>query len=296
MRCVHVLKGGAFACRQCLPCRIRLRREWMFRILMEAKTHAHTSFLTLTYDDDHLPADRSLSPEVLTKFLKRLGYYRKGDPYRYFAIGEYGPLTFRPHYHAALFGVPVSDLPLVHAAWPFCDPVRATLTPLLPERAQYLAGYVTKKMTKADDPRLDGRYPEFARMSRMGVGGIGAASMDNIASLLLTNKHAKGFLEEEGDVPTFLKTDGRSLPTGRYLRSKLREKVGINPQSLLFQIQKEDIQLQKFDKNLSLLQEGTITLEAFDKAQGFVRSAEKVDQMALNLKRRGQLNKKGRSI
>lgn len=65
-------------------------------------------FVTLTYDDKHLPADGGLNKQHFQKFMKRLRK-RHGAPIRYFHCGEYGDETKRPHYHAILFGVDFSD-------------------------------------------------------------------------------------------------------------------------------------------------------------------------------------------
>jgi len=87
--------------------------------------------------------------------------------------------------------------------------------------AQYIAGYVTKKMTHRLDIRLDGRHPEFARMSLRP--GIGALAMHNVASDMM-----RWHLEKNGDVPTALRYGGKLLPLGRYLRRELRKMVGKN--------------------------------------------------------------------
>lgn len=299
MRCTYVLKGGHFACRQCLPCRIAIRREKTHRIMLEAKKHAHSSFLTLTYDDAHLPPFASLSPRDFQLWLKRFRLALGDTRLRFFGVGEYGELSRRPHYHAALFGVGADALPLVHATWKKCDPSRATLEPLVVERAQYLAGYVTKKMTKKSDPRLDGREPEFMRCSLKP--GIAATAVPDIAASLLTNPHAVAFLRQEGDVPTFLKTAGRTLPTGRYFRSKLREQLGYDL-SIAGKLRRQKFISEKEYAELQALYEATGTVAAFfEKKQGFYTSSpeerdQKVDQMALNLDARYRLNKKRRRI
>lgn len=90
--------------------------------------------------------------------------------------------------------------------------------------AQYIAGYVCKKMTAADDIRLNGRKPEFARMSLKP--GIGASMMDEVASILLQMDESD--LE---DVPTSLRHNGRLMPLGRYLRQQLRLRIGRDKKS-----------------------------------------------------------------
>lgn len=70
----------------------------------ESAYHDGSSFVTLTYDNEHLPADESVSKYEFQTFMKRL---RKsyGARIRYFACGEYGTESGRPHYHAIIFGL-----------------------------------------------------------------------------------------------------------------------------------------------------------------------------------------------
>lgn len=70
-------------------------------------------FITLTYDDEHLPPGAELSKRDLQLFIKRL---RKRNPgIRYFAVGEYGSQKGRPHYHAVIFNL--LDLSLITDSW-----------------------------------------------------------------------------------------------------------------------------------------------------------------------------------
>lgn len=84
------------------------------------------------------------------------------------------------------------------------------------ESMQYVAGYVLKKMTGKDDPRLEGRHPEFARMSNRH--GIGYDAMFDVADAILD--------DELEDVPSVLLHGTRKLPLGKYLRRKLRTMIG----------------------------------------------------------------------
>lgn len=210
----------AYACGQCLPCRINRRRLWTHRMILESMKHGDSCFVTLTYDDDHLPEGSTLVPKDTQDFLKRLRWCLEPRKLRYFLVGEYGDETQRPHYHAAFFGIGVTDASLINEAWGKGHTFTGVLTE---DSAQYVAGYVCKKMTNKDDPRLKGRYPEFARMSRRP--GIAAVAIDEIANVLDT-KYGKELVAETGDVPQSLKYGRKSMPLGRYLRGKLREKLG----------------------------------------------------------------------
>lgn len=100
-------------CGQCIGCRLERSRQWAMRCVDEASLYKDNSFVTLTYDDAHLPADRSLHPEDYTLFMKRLRQdvwrlsHRRGV--RFFHCGEYGEQFQRPHFHACLFNLAFQD-------------------------------------------------------------------------------------------------------------------------------------------------------------------------------------------
>lgn len=227
MKCVSPFVSGkaAFGCGQCMPCRFNKRREWTHRIMLEALDHEQKSFITLTYSDGTV---NSLDPAHIRDWLKRLRRRVEPGRVRYFCVGEYGDQSQRPHYHAALFGYPCCSAGMVVGGACQCRAclgVRETwgrghvfVGTLEPRSAQYVAGYVTKKMTSKEDARLHGRYPEFARMSLKP--GIGADAMWNVASVMMQYKL------EDRNVPLALNHGGRELPLGRYLRRKLRRMLG----------------------------------------------------------------------
>ena len=98
-------------CRQCTGCRIDHAAQWSLRLAHELQTQGnHGYFITLTYDDDHLPGDRSLDHHHVQLFIK---YLRREFPdlkITYFVCGEYGSQTQRPHYHLIMFGFSLDDL------------------------------------------------------------------------------------------------------------------------------------------------------------------------------------------
>lgn len=126
------------------------------RCVLESKLHERNSFITLTYNDEHLPKDQSLNRHHLTKFFKRLR--KQHGPYRYYACGEYGETTQRAHYHACLFGMDFADkIPFqkrgdhqlyiseeLNKLWGMGN---TSIGELNFETAAYTARYVTKKKT-----------------------------------------------------------------------------------------------------------------------------------------------------
>lgn len=204
-------------CGSCIGCRVSRAREWAVRCWLEFQQHDSACFVTLTYNDKHVPV--TLRKAHLSGWIKRLrarlyaddderriaaGKRKRGFPYRrfkFFACGEYGEETARPHYHALLFGLP--DCPPIHQAWTtptldakgrrqYLDGILLTeplgyvrVDPCTPETIAYVAGYVSKKFGLGELPgeRVDystgeiyDYQPPFILMSRGGRTGNGIAS------------------------------------------------------------------------------------------------------------------------
>lgn len=211
----------AYGCGQCLPCRINRRRLWVHRMLLEACTHREACFVTLTYDQAHHPADGNLSRRDLVLFFKRLRRAIAPLKFRYFGVGEYGETTWRPHYHAAIFGIGPSASTTINEAWGLGYTMTGTLSR---QSCSYVAGYVTKKLTRKGDGRLGGRTPEFACMSLRP--GIGAHSMATVAAALNDSTGAQLVARLAG-VPMTLMCGTSPMPLGRYLRQRLRSELGV---------------------------------------------------------------------
>lgn len=90
-------------CGQCIGCRVEKARQWAVRCVNEQQLHERSSFITLTYNNAHLPKDGSLNVKHWQKFAKRLR--KQQGPFRFYHCGEYGGKTRRPHYHACVFGL-----------------------------------------------------------------------------------------------------------------------------------------------------------------------------------------------
>lgn len=109
-------------CGRCDGCKLSYSKQWANRCLMELESHDSAFFVTLTYNDQFVPIsyytdENGVAYESLTLrkrdfqlFIKRLRQAFPDDRIRFFASGEYGDNTFRPHYHAILFGLHLDDL------------------------------------------------------------------------------------------------------------------------------------------------------------------------------------------
>lgn len=163
-------------CGRCAFCAATLRSDWALRLHYESRKFIGSKFVTLTYADSNLSWAHG-SPQLvksdLQNFFKRLR--KSGHKCRYFAVGEYGSQTYRPHYHIILFG----DVPdvAIRKAWARCN--RSTgkfyglglvhIGQVTQASIMYCLGYVVNgkswKMRK-------GRVRPFTVMSRRP--GIGA--------------------------------------------------------------------------------------------------------------------------
>lgn len=200
MECLHPVgtyrmdKSLAFRpCGQCVSCRINHSKQWAIRCVHEAHMHDQNCFITLTYNNDHLPSDRSVRKHEMQNFMKKLRSKNEGKKIRFFGCGEYGEQKSRPHYHLCLFGHEFDDL----ETWRHIEygtktmPLYTskklagiwkkgfhTIGELNYETAAYVARYVMKKITGSSKEALELKAKkygekelEFALMSRMpGIG------------------------------------------------------------------------------------------------------------------------------
>lgn len=183
-------------CGKCIGCKLEHSRQWALRCMHEKRLHTDSSFLTLTYDPAHLPSGGSLVKRDLQLFMKRL---RKqfGEGVRFFACGEYGEKSLRPHYHVLLLNKDFNDKRPISTGSEYTLYASKLLSQLWTsgshaigdvnfESAAYVARYCTKKITgpKAAD-HYKGRTPEFLVMSRRP--GIGSGYLDKYKTELYTH-------------------------------------------------------------------------------------------------------------
>lgn len=209
-------------CGRCIGCRIDRARDWTLRIVHEQKAHQglNCHFLTLTFDDAHLPSPPSIDVRHWQLFAYRV---RKAyGPFRFFMCGEYGARTARPHYHAIVFGLPLTDLKYwttrkgndtyksakLEALW---GQGMVEIGAVTSQSANYVARYSLKKVTgdPADDhyrwtdPDTGEQHqltPEFCNMSRRP--GIGATWYNRFH----TDFHVHDFAIKDGgktSIPRF---------------------------------------------------------------------------------------------
>lgn len=191
-------------CGCCIGCRLEYSRQWANRCMLELEYHDSAYFVTLTYDEEHVPVNyygcqytgEALPSMTLRKrdfqlFMKRLRF-KFGDGIRFFGAGEYGSNTFRPHYHLIIFGLHLDDLsvykeqrgftyynsPSLQECWsvnlgsprnPSYERLGyAVVAPVTWETCAYTARYVMKKLKGPSAQFYDdfSLEPPFTLMSR----------------------------------------------------------------------------------------------------------------------------------
>lgn len=156
-------------CGGCINCRLERSKQWALRCVHEASLYEENSFITLTFDDEHLnqrPNKWSLDKTEHQKFLKRLRKKYSDKKIKYYHCGEYGDENGRPHYHTLLFNHDFADKTLwkikngqeyyvskeLNDLWGkgYCIIGNVTF-----ESAAYVARYILKKITGKDAKKED---------------------------------------------------------------------------------------------------------------------------------------------
>lgn len=252
-------------CGKCIGCRMDYSAQWAIRISHETQMQEEAGnpsiFLTLTFDDEHLPTDESINKKHIQKFIKRLRKKYTGRKISYYAVGEYGEKSRRPHYHLIIFNCEFKDKELwtvknghsiytseiltrlwsdpdTHKPYGFANYGSVTY-----ESAAYVARYSTKKQygTKAKDHythvtrygELVDLTPEFALMSTkppIGLSWLNKYGSDIFPSdyVLRSGKNRKIIQK----VPTFYYRKLQELDpeTASAVREKRIEKISSGTQ------------------------------------------------------------------
>lgn len=215
-------------CGQCNACKLEHARQWAVRCTHEAQLHQQNAFVTLTYDNKHLPPHASLRPRDFVLFMKRLRKHltKKCEcgilhHVRFLQAGEYGKLG-RPHHHAILFDCHFPDQKTFRETSPGNITYRSAILESLwnqgfssigsvtPQSAAYVARYTLKKHTSdPNDNTRSIRHPEYITMSRRP--GIGQAWLERYYSDVYPTD----------EIAT---RDGRTSRPPRYYDERLRAK------------------------------------------------------------------------
>lgn len=203
MECIHpyILEGQEFPCGKCRACRVNHTREWALRLMHERQYWDDAIFLTLTYSDDHLPTRGTLVKRDVQLFIKRVRKDLIGRVIRYYAVGEYGEKTNRPHYHAIMFGLSYDDSELIRENWELGFIKVGYVTY---QSCRYVAEYCQKKLGgKPGREKYGSREYPFQLCSK----GIGARWAIDNQKRLMDN--------------LYITSEGKKFGIPRYYRKKL---------------------------------------------------------------------------
>lgn len=170
-------------CGLCFGCRCDNARMWSLRMMHERRYHTDAWFITLTYSPQHMPANGDLNYRHLELFFKNARHhFQDGDvPFKYFACGEYGDQSLRPHYHFAAFSFTIPDLrrlfrtpggdwyytsELLSSVWKYGHVIVGKLEW---DSAAYIARYVTKKMHGSNIRYLDTFDPDTGEVDHYSI-------------------------------------------------------------------------------------------------------------------------------
>ncbi len=228
-------------CGQCIPCKVNKQRKWLARLVLESKLYPETTlFITLTYDEESQPlctdpesgeilgtlrkSDVQLFVKRLRKRVSSIPSYSllKQRPVRYYAVGEYGTETGRPHYHLILFGLGFGLAEMIGNAW---TDGFSLIRPADPTSMAYTLKYTVKNLTDPDNPWLRGRLPTFAIMSKHPP--LGVSFLPEVAKSI----KRVAFDSEDNPIcplPTTVRIDGENYPLDRTLRSWLLRELEIS--------------------------------------------------------------------
>lgn len=173
-------------CGKCGSCRHNRRVDWSFRLKHEFRAAKTAFFLTLTYSDENIRYDEKDRPSLVKRdlqlFNKRI---RKAsgrlceDQYRYYAVGEYGSRTHRPHYHLLVFNLALDVVNRLSEYWTLGH---CHIGAISDASIHYMTKYHVNYRRDMED---EDRVPEFAMMSRKP--GIGASYLTDDVKKYHTN-------------------------------------------------------------------------------------------------------------
>lgn len=187
-------------CGRCLGCKVDKARDWSTRCVLESSYYPFSSFITLTYNDQHLPSDGKVHREDINQFIDKLKY--RGFNFRFFGCAEYGSSNHRPHYHLITFGYQPDDL-VKHSVGSdgnflftskFLESVWSKGFVLVGSASKQSAGYVARYTTKklGDDD-------SFIFMS--SHPGIGYQYLVDHAKEIVSTDKVYGEFGESGTAP-----------------------------------------------------------------------------------------------
>lgn len=218
-------------CGRCYNCLSRRSSGWSFRLMQMEKVSTTAYFVTLTYSQTGVKFTpkkyMTLYKPDVQNFFKKLRFQQFGrtkSTIKYYVCGEYGGLSYRPHYHIILFNADLKYLigekdaghvsrgnialdgqvPYYCSSWPFGHITVGTVSGAS-------IGYTLKYMHKPfriPQHGNDDRLPEFSCMSK----GLGL----NYLTPAMISWHKASLLDR-----MYLNVDDKKISMPRYYKDKM---------------------------------------------------------------------------
>lgn len=245
-------------CSRCIACKQTKARQWSFRLTEEDKISKTAYFITLTYQDKNLPINKNytypeLNKDHLKAFFKALREKNKRDypkygKTKYYATGEYGGQTGRPHYHAIVFNAHPNIIKHLGKLWKHGN---THVDSCNLETISYTTGYIMSK--DSDKSRELERQIEFSLMSK-GMG------------LNYLKHNARYHVENETYMTKF---QGNNFAIPRYFREKIFSEE--QRDQLSYELN-ETLQIAKQEKLQELREKGDKYPEATLKKNSYAQA------------------------
>lgn len=219
MRCFY---DGVHPCGKCPACLANRQRAFMFRLDQERESCSFYFWLTLQYDEEHVPSkdgeycfDKSHCRKLFEK-LRQL-YREQSITFKHFLVSEYGPKgTHRPHYHCLLMTYCPEEMTikqlynlrqemreyLLHKAWPYGHVCEKTF------HGRVLS-YLTKYCCK---PELIGDFHKMKPFTLISPG-IGLNLLSNLGETRLEQMRQS--------LDFTIRYNGSLMTLPRYYRDKI---------------------------------------------------------------------------
>lgn len=270
-------------CGKCRGCRIKRSSEWTMRLTHELHLMKYKGiFLTLTYNEESLPYTETgrptLDKSALQKFIKKVRRriaHTKGK-IKYYACGEYGEETKRPHYHLIILGMTMRseyDKSVIIDSWNGCDwtPIRTkkSFGSVSPDSIRYTTDYIQKKFISSDPEKIRSVYGDATPPFQLCSQGIGKDwALEEKERIQRTGK---------------ISYKGKEVALPRYYLTKVKvdEEVKIKNKTQAIMASRKKYNLDPLDLNTEVL--GRVMLEKYE---------EELHQTERNIKARKALAQK----
>jgi len=248
-------------CGKCLPCLIKRKAQWSYRMVEEMRISSSAYFVTLTYEEknvpwaeegytvnknDHFAFIKELKRLEKPKQLKQRNYISEHELYKfrtgqssgqklkYYGISEYGDRLGRPHWHYILFNV--RDIDNIRSAWALG---RVQVDDCNINTIDYVLKYMVKD--HSGNTHIE-RERELSFMSK----GLGLNIADQQFQQHIKQEHANQVLNQRGSkvaLPRYYRkkflTEAERLKKGTYIAKQMadnkerresdQQQLGLNP-------------------------------------------------------------------